>query len=306
MTDYWATIQERLHEESGLHHPNNTMGRILESYFNGLLNEFSKDNEDFVDQGFLITSDGLYLDIRGDEFALPRKEGEYATGVISFTLTKEVNANETPKKIENISQEGVTFNYVPESIQNMIDSLNKEREENGEKLLETRECTKTFTIPEGTVVVSDTGFEYILRESVEFPQGETIISGKIIAKESGVRYNTEEETINVVNSSQINSDLRCTNPTKIFDGKDGESDDDYRRRLLNNINTNISVNFLKRQNIIIYTKNKLNDSVRTSMTSFNPCVNNMYCAIPPTDEVSDFLNNELIANDNVVVYIKGW
>ena len=310
MTDYWDSIRDRLHEESGLHHGNNQMAGILKCYIDGILNNFSDDNRLLVDQGFLLTSEGLYLDLRGDELGLPRKDGQWATGTIVFFLLKKLS--EPPSDETNTSggvendDGGLTFDFTPTAMQSMLDKLNEDYEE-GKPYYTYRECTNDFTIPTGTIVCSDAGFEYKLTEDLVFPKGEIAVSGTIIATQSGSRFNTTEvDEVCIVQTSGINKDLACTNLTEITGGYDGEDDNEYRRRLLNSINTNISVNYLKRQSIIIYTKKELDDAVRLKMTSLNPYLNNKYCAIPPNDDVTFFMNHELIANKNVIVYIKGW
>lgn len=443
--NYWKHIRDRLHEESGLHYPRNTMSQLFETFFNEILNQFSTDNRLFVDQGFLVTSSGLYLDIRGNELGLPRKEGKYASGKVIFTLTREIDKTKTPKPIPIDENEDIVYDYTPEDVQTLIDQINLKRKQKGNStILETREATSIFTVPSGTVVYSDTGFEYILQNNVNFVKGQTYAEGVVRAKDSGERYNTEIDTLSIfgesnfpidlsnkiveltdqtscptgftfktsapldselafeiivkngepvyitennklylkpvyntqgalnklstgesvqtavfkkvlsgsgtydeqillptrqiniyndtktlkisktvlnyedsstykfltyvkgVGGTDINKDLLVFNAEPIDGGEDGESDDSYRQRLLNNINTNISINYLKKQGIIIYSKKNLKDDVRTKMTSFNPYLNNKYDVIPPDNEVFDFVKYELIADPYIMVYIRGW
>lgn len=308
MTDYWETIKLRLHEESGLHHPSNKIGEFLEIFFNKILNQFSEDNMLFLDQGFIVTSSGLYLDKRGHELGLPRKEGEYATGTVVFTLTKEIPITQTPKPLENEEENGVVHDYRPAEIQTILNEMNNERIEDDDydTIREPREATNKFTIPQGISIFSDVGFEYILQEDVTFEKGTIFVEGRIKAKESGGRFNAGIDTVNVFNANSINKDLIVTNISLISGGSDGESDSEYAQRLLNNESTNISVNYLKKMGILIYTKNDLDDNIRTKMTSFNPYLFNEYALIPPNNEVADFTLHELIVNDWTVVYIKGW
>lgn len=308
MTDYWETIRDRLHEESGLHHPSNKMGELFNVFFNGMLNQFSEDNMLFLDQGFIVTASGLYLDIRGHEIGLPRKEGEYASGSVIFTLTREVPETETPQKLENEEENGVVHDYRPSQIQTIIDEINTTRLEDNEydTLIEARPAVNKFTIPQGMTVYSDVGFEYTLQEDVTFEKGDYFVEGLIKAKESGARYNAEIGTVNIFDSNQVNKDLIVMNTNLVKGGSDGESDAEYGQRLLNNESTNISVNYLKKQGITIYTKNDLSDDIRTKMTSFNPYLFNEYALIPPNNEVADYTLNELIVNEWTVVYIRGW
>lgn len=308
MTDYWSTIQERLHEESGLKYPLNPVGEMLKIFFNNILEQFSEDDRTFINQGFLITSEGLYLDIRGNELGLPREEGEYAEGKIEFTLTREIPKTQNPLKLENEEIEGIVFDFRLEDLQVLLDRLNENRKRDNsvETILEAREATADFVIPKGISIFSDTGFEYELLENVEFKVGQRIASGLIRAKETGSRYNADIGTLTVFGAEEVNKDLIVTNTELIKGGLDGETDDQYRQRLLNNISTNITINLLKNKNIIIYSKKSLNDDVRTRLTSFNPYLNDEYAIIPPNNEVHDYVKYELITEYCFVIYIKGW
>ena len=308
MIEYWAPIKNRLHEESLLHHPNNEIGKMFEVFFNEMLNQFSEDNMLFVDQGFLLTTSGLYLDIRGNELGLPRKEGTYAEGTVVFTLTKEIRKSAEPKKLENVEEDGITYDFRMEELQTLLDNINEERKDDEDytTILEARSAEATFTIPEGTPVFSDVGFEYILTEDVVFQKGDILQEGKVKAKESGKRYNAGIGEIKVFNANEINKDLIVENLVRINGGNDGESDEEYARRLINNNSVNISVNYLKRQNIVIYAKKDVDDELRTKLTSFNPYLTNEYALIPPNNEISDYVLNELIINDWTEVYMRGW
>ena len=450
-TDYWKAIRERLHEESGLHYPQNVMGQLLNIFFNSMLNQFSDDNRLFVDQGFLITSEGIYLDIRGKELGLPRKEGKYAEGNVVFTLTREIDQRKTPKPLPE--EEGdIIYDYTDEDVQIILDQLNEKRKKSKDysTILEAREATSVFTIPENTIIYSNSGFEYALTSDVVFEKGQKTAKGHVKAKDSGEKYNALIDTLTVfgesnfpidiasktvelvnqkscpngykfktgvlgaseqrfeiivkngnpvyvtrdgetylkpvydsygrkttlgvgesiqtaifkksiietttnsdgttsdttltiatksinikndtgtittpktilnydnknsykfltyikaVGGNDINKDLIVTNNEMIDGGEDGETDDQYRQRLLNNINTNITINYLKKQGIIIYSKKNHDDDVRTKMTSFNPYLNNMYDVIPPYNEVYDFVKYDLIADQYIMVYIRGW
>lgn len=76
MTDYWKSIEERLHTESLLHYPTNKVRLLLKSYLNGELNSLKSDVQDMVLQGFLLTCTGKYLDMYGAELGVPRENTE--------------------------------------------------------------------------------------------------------------------------------------------------------------------------------------------------------------------------------------
>ena len=307
ITNYWTQISERLHEESALHYPNNEMRNILEVYFNTILSEFEKHNREIVNQGFLVTSTGYFLDLRGAEYGIPRKTGEYAKGQITFVFVNEIPKNQTPTQITTPDSELAITDYSHQLIQDIVNNINTQRKNNNySTIYEIRKAVSDYSIPIGTKVQNDRGYEYILTENLTIKKDEYLTTGSIKASSSGQRYNTEEQTVTRFNTSQIGEELICINPYPIQGGKDGETDDDYRHRLLNNINTNLSIPFLRRQKIIIYTKKQLNHPIRTKLTSFNPYINNKYSLIPPLNEVEDFVNNELIADYSVVIYKKGW
>ena len=160
LTDYWRYIEDRLHEESMLHYPENKLKEILNSFLNGVLNEFYDDSFDLMKQSFLVTMSGKYLDIKAEEYGLKR----------------------------------------------------------------------------------DTG----------------------------------------------------------------ESDDELRQRIFNATSTYLSVNFIKLQKTLIYTKKNLNDSIREKMSSNNPYLNNEYAVIPPDVETYDFLENDVVYEKIYQLYKKGW
>lgn len=159
-TDYWKYIEERLHEESMLHYPNNKLREILQSFLNGILNDVYEDSFDLMKQSFLVTMNGKYLDIKAEEYGLKRKENE--------------------------------------------------------------------------------------------------------------------------------------------------SDDELRQRIFNATSTYLSVNFIKLQKTLIYTKKHLNDSIREKMSSNNPYLNNEYAVIPPDVETYDFLENDVVYEKVYQLYKKGW
>lgn len=316
--DYWESIRNRLHEESGLHYPFNEIGQMLELFFNKILNEFSTENRNFLDQGFLHTTTGIYLDERGKEMAMPRKGGKPAKGYVQFILTQKIPETETPTELiaKTNSTDGKTYDFQLDSVKNILNRINKERfdDENITTILEPRQAKSNITIPKGTSVYSDVGFEYLTTREVILKKGEMIITIPVQSNGKGPQYNTEENTIKTFvykgteedNVSYINSDLIVVNDTQIKGGKAGESDDAYRQRLLNNINSNISVNHLKKQGVTLFSKKEVDDNIRVKLSSNNPYVTNKYGAIPPNREMKDYMENEMIINDWVILYHKGW
>lgn len=76
MTNRWTPIENRLHEESALHYPDNTMRRILEPLLNGLFDAVEEEMNDIIYECFLLTSTGQYLDLFGVEIGLTRENDE--------------------------------------------------------------------------------------------------------------------------------------------------------------------------------------------------------------------------------------
>lgn len=257
MTEYWRAIERRLHEESALHYPRNKMRLILKAYIDGTLNKFDADDRKFFEQGFLLTCSGEYLDLRGAEMGIPRKEGKIATGTVTFKLT------------------------------------------NG--------AVSRISIPKGTIVSSYvTGYEYVTKNRAYIEVGETSVTVNVQAITYGKKYNCSKNEITYVETESIPSTVAVINETACTGGEDGESDGEYRQRLFNFISTNLSVNFLKKQGIIIYSKKKYDDEIRTKMSSLNPYMSNQYCAIPPNDTIMKYVEKDIIYYKIMQIYIKGW
>lgn len=306
--DYWEAIERRLHEESGLHSPLNGIGQLFNTFFNEMLHKFSDDNISFLDQGFLVTAEGLYLDLFGEEMAMPRYKGKFAKGNIIFQLVNRIPKTEKPKKLPK-SDEPVTFDYSYESVQQILDSINEERLKEPEytDLVEPRNAESDVPIFKGTRLFSDKGFEYVTMYDVTIPEGSSTTTVPITAVKSGSMYNVDnKKEITVVDKSNINEDLIVFNDAPVTGGKDGETDNHYRRRLLNNESVNLSVNQIKREGIIVYSKKNRDDVIRVKMSSLNPYMSNKYALIPSNDEKLYFSEYDLIADDNVKVYRKGW
>lgn len=257
MTDYWRTIQRRLHEESALHYPRNKMRLILRAYVNGMLNKMDEDSRMFFNQNFLLTTSGYYLDERGAEFALPRKEGKFAKGTATFKSTSA--------------------------------------------------AASKITIPKNTLLCNiNTGQEYVTTSIAYINAGETSVTVPITGIATGSRFNAKVGEVAIVETENIPSTVAVVNEVQITGGVDGESDDEYRRRLFSFISTNLSIDYLKKQGIIFYAQKNLKDDIRTKMTSLNPYMNNVYCTIPPNDTVMKYILKDIIYYRIMQIFIKGW
>ncbi|WP_292474155.1 hypothetical protein [Methanosphaera sp.] len=85
-----------------------------------------------------------------------------------------------------------------------------------------------------------------------------------------------------------------------------ETDASYRQRIFNMISSFLTVNFMKKQGLILYTIDTLDSNIRTKVTSNNPYLNNLYMALPRHNLARDFLLNDTIYEYNIVHYIKLW
>lgn len=161
-------------------------------------------------------------------------------------------------------------------------------------------------IKKGTNIrTKDTGWIYILQEDVIIPKSKQEASGIVRSQKSGSFYNTSSNTLTEWDNSNY-ANATVTNPNSIMNGEDIESDKSFRQRILNSISTYLSVNFIKDQGVLLYSKNNLNENIRMNMTSNNPYMNNIYAAIPKDDVVKKFLETEIVYEKHLQIYKKGW
>lgn len=168
-------------------------------------------------------------------------------------------------------------------------------------------ASSRLKIPKNTLVYSSyTGYEYLTKYDAYIDVDETEVNIKVQAITYGARFNAYEGEITVINNKYLSKNLSVRNESPIYGGEDAEPDAQYRQRLFNSISINLSVNYLKKQGIIIYSKAKYNNNIRIKLSSFNPYLNNEYAAIPPSDEVLNFLDKDVIHDKIMQIYIKGW
>ena len=91
-----------------------------------------------------------------------------------------------------------------------------------------------ISIPAGTVLVSeDTGLYYETNVSVEIPIGETSVDCRCYSQVPGSGTNAEAGTITLFRDANFLPEVSITNAAAFTGGRDTESDEDYRQRLLN-------------------------------------------------------------------------
>ena len=90
-----------------------------------------------------------------------------------------------------------------------------------------------ITIPAGTVLVSqETGLYYETNMTVEIPIGETSVDCPCYSQVPGAGTNAEADTITMFREQNYLPEVSITNASAFTGGRDTESDDDYRQRLL--------------------------------------------------------------------------
>ena len=91
-----------------------------------------------------------------------------------------------------------------------------------------------ITIPAGTVLVNeDTGLYYETNMTVEIPIGETSVDCPCYSQVPGSNTNAEANTITMFRDANFLPEVSITNASAFTGGRDTETDEDYRQRLLN-------------------------------------------------------------------------
>ena len=88
-------------------------------------------------------------------------------------------------------------------------------------------------IPVNTVLVSnETGLEYLTSIEVEIPIGETSVECVVYSQVVGLNTNANPNSITIFKDTAPYNMLSVNNPDTFTGGKDSETDDEYRSRLL--------------------------------------------------------------------------
>ena len=97
----------------------------------------------------------------------------------------------------------------------------------------TEPVTYPITIPMYTTLVSsETGLFYNTNMDCEIAIGETSVDCPVYSQVPGANTNAKENTVNAFLNTPPSPLLTVTNNEAFTEGKDTESDDDYRKRLL--------------------------------------------------------------------------
>lgn len=99
--------------------------------------------------------------------------------------------------------------------------------------------TTNLIIPYGTVLVSSTtGLQFITVNDCEIPVGSTEVDCAVYSSVVGENNNAEPNTITIFRDNKPYSTLSVTNNESFSGGRDSETDDEYKNRLLSIKNNN--------------------------------------------------------------------
>ncbi len=92
-----------------------------------------------------------------------------------------------------------------------------------------------INVPKDTVILDvATGYEYVLDNDVYIESPDTPVNGTVHSKLTGAKYNAPIGRLRTFqNLSSIRSEISVTNSTEITNGRDGETDEELRARILN-------------------------------------------------------------------------
>ena len=88
--------------------------------------------------------------------------------------------------------------------------------------------------------------------------------------------------------------------------KNDETDTSYRQRILNNIDQKLTTTYCKRRGIYLWSIKGINSDIRTQLSSMNTYNSAQYVAVPKTRESYNFVKKQMIYNQIIQLYQKGW
>lgn len=91
------------------------------------------------------------------------------------------------------------------------------------------------TVPKDTIILDvATGYEYVLDSDIYITSPDTPVNGTVHSKLVGSKYNAPVDRLRTFQDlSSIRSEIKVSNPTEITNGRDGETDEELRERILN-------------------------------------------------------------------------
>lgn len=92
-----------------------------------------------------------------------------------------------------------------------------------------------IVVPKDTIILDvATGYEYVLESDIYITAPDTPVNGTVHSKLVGSKYNAPIDRLRTFQDlSSIRSEIKVTNSTEITNGRDGETDEELRERILN-------------------------------------------------------------------------
>ena len=87
---------------------------------------------------------------------------------------------------------------------------------------------------------------------------------------------------------------------------EGETDDEYRRRILNSLNLELTVPYCLSQGMYVWAAESLDSNIRTSLSSNNTYNSKFYFIVPKSEEATNFARKQMILDDIAQLLVKGW
>ena len=90
-------------------------------------------------------------------------------------------------------------------------------------------------VPKDTIILDvATGYEYVLDQNIYINSPDTPVDGTVHSKLTGSKYNAPIDRLRTFKDlGSVRSEIKVTNVTEITDGRDAESDEELRERILN-------------------------------------------------------------------------
>ena len=86
----------------------------------------------------------------------------------------------------------------------------------------------------------------------------------------------------------------------------GETDNEYRQRILNRMDQKLTVRYCKNRGLMLWSIKGINSNIRDQLSSINTYTSAQYVAIPRNTSGEKFLKNSLIWNHIIQIYQQGW
>jgi len=192
--------------------------RLIAEMISRVLANFYEDNADALNAPYISTAQGLHLDKIGELFGLERGEFMRAEAVgqnnMKFYIAEEVNSTVTD-----------LIKLVPAGIKAANPT--------------TFPSASSIVVKLGTTVSTSDGRTYLTSDNVTLSDASTSGYTGIIASDTGEDNNVGEGELTSHNLDEVQPELatildyiRCTNEQPVTNGRNTETDDDFRLRIV--------------------------------------------------------------------------